>query len=80
MVENLLTMVDADGAITIPSDLLRDCGLAEGAEVTLEMIESTPGYSDRATLIRNFVRQDPERAALVVRDLIRSDLPMPEKA
>ncbi len=49
-------------------------------QVTLEMIESTPGYSDRATLIRNFVRQDPERAALVVRDLIRSDLPMPEKA
>ena len=37
--ENLQTMVDADGAITIPSDLLRDCGLAEGAEVTLEMID-----------------------------------------
>jgi flagellar M-ring protein FliF len=42
--------------------------------VTLDMIESAPGYSARATLIRNFVRQDPARAALVVRDLIRSDL------
>ena len=39
------------------------------------MIEATPGYSNRAELIRNFVRQDPARAALVVRDLIRSDMP-----
>lgn len=37
--ENLLTTVDADGVITIPPDLLRDCGLAEGDEVTLEMID-----------------------------------------
>ena len=39
------------------------------------MIEAAPGYADRAALIRNFVRQDPDRAALVVRDLIRSDMP-----
>jgi antitoxin component of MazEF toxin-antitoxin module len=39
MVENLLTTVAADGAITIPPDLLRACGLAEGNEVTLEMID-----------------------------------------
>jgi flagellar M-ring protein FliF len=43
--------------------------------VTLDMIEAAPGYTDRATLIRNFVRQDPARAALVVRDLIRADMP-----
>lgn len=43
--------------------------------VTLDMIESAPGYSARAALIRNFVRQDPARAALVVRDLIRADMP-----
>ncbi|NIJ09576.1 flagellar M-ring protein FliF [Sphingomonas vulcanisoli] len=43
--------------------------------VTLDMIEAAPGYSDRAALIRNFVRQDPARAALVVRDLIRADMP-----
>ncbi|WCT72900.1 flagellar basal-body MS-ring/collar protein FliF [Sphingomonas naphthae] len=47
--------------------------------VTLEMIEAAPGYADRAQLIRNFVRQDPARAALVVRDLIRADLPQGEK-
>jgi flagellar M-ring protein FliF len=39
------------------------------------MIEAAPGYTARAELIRNFVRQDPSRAALVVRDLIRADSP-----
>ncbi|HET8611428.1 MAG TPA: flagellar basal-body MS-ring/collar protein FliF [Sphingomonas sp.] len=48
--------------------------------VTLDMIESAPGYAARAALIRNFVRQDPARAALVVRDLIRADNPKAEKA
>ena len=43
--------------------------------VTLDMIEATPGYANRAELIRNFVKQDPDRAALVVRDLIRADMP-----
>lgn len=46
-----------------------------GRKVTLDMIEAAPGYADRAALIRNFVRQDPDRAALVVRDLIRADMP-----
>lgn len=41
--------------------------------ITLEMIEATRDYESRAALIRNFVRQDPARAALVVRDLIRAD-------
>ena len=43
------------------------------ARITLEMIEATRDYEARAALIRNFVRQDPARAALVVRDLIRAD-------
>ena len=42
-------------------------------KVTLEMIEATRDYEQRAALIRAFVRQDPARAALVVRDLIRTD-------
>jgi flagellar M-ring protein FliF len=46
-----------------------------GTKVTLGMIESAPSYEARAALIRNFVRQDPARAALVVRDLIRADEP-----
>jgi flagellar M-ring protein FliF len=48
--------------------------------VTLDMIESAPGYAARAALIRNFVRQDPDRAALVVRDLIRADMPKADAA
>jgi len=39
--------------------------------VTLDMINSTHDYTDRAALIRNFVKQDPDRAALVVRDLLK---------
>jgi flagellar M-ring protein FliF len=42
-------------------------------KVSLEMIEATRDYEQRAALIRAFVRQDPARAALVVRDLIRTD-------
>jgi flagellar M-ring protein FliF len=42
-------------------------------KVTLGMIESARSYEARASLIRGFVRQDPARAALVVRDLIRQD-------
>jgi flagellar M-ring protein FliF len=41
--------------------------------VTIDMIEAAPSYESRASLIRSFVRQDPARAALVVRDLIRAD-------
>lgn len=48
------------------------------AQVTLDMIEAAPGYAARAELIRSFVRQDPARAALVVRDLIRADMPQAE--
>ncbi|HEX7873699.1 MAG TPA: flagellar basal-body MS-ring/collar protein FliF [Sphingobium sp.] len=41
------------------------------APVTLDMISATHDYQDRAALIRDFVKQDPDRAALVVRDLLR---------
>jgi flagellar M-ring protein FliF len=44
-----------------------------GGAVTLDMIENAPGYAARAELIRNFVKQDPARAALVVSDLIKAD-------
>ena len=43
------------------------------SDVTLNMIEAAPSYEARAVLIRNFVRQDPARAAIVVRDLLRAD-------
>jgi flagellar M-ring protein FliF len=39
--------------------------------VTIEMIEAAPSYEARANLVRSFIRQDPERAALVVRQMVR---------
>lgn len=44
---------------------------APGRPVTLAMIESAPSYEARASLVRNFVKQDPARAALVVRQLMQ---------
>ena len=41
------------------------------ASITLEMIENAPSYEIRATLIRTFVAQNPERAALIVRQLMQ---------
>ena len=43
--------------------------------ITLDMISSAPSYADRAALVRDFVSQDPKRAAAVMRSLIE-----PEKA
>ena len=54
------------------ADHARDTPAATG-QITIDMIESAPGYAMRAELIRDFVRQDPARAALVVRDLIRAE-------
>ena len=51
---------------------LANAAVADPARpVTLDMISSTHDYTNRAALIRNFVKQDPDRAALVVRDLLK---------
>ncbi len=59
----------------ISSELTKQAAAAspDGAEpkVTLDMISSTYDYAQRADLIRNFGKQDPDRAALVVRDLLK---------
>ena len=38
--------------------------------ISLDMISSADSYSERAALIQNFVRQNPDRAALTVQDLL----------
>ena len=55
----------------ISQELVRTAQANPSQMVTLDMISSTPDYAQRADLIRNFVKQDPDRAALVVRDLLR---------
>ncbi|TPG20809.1 flagellar M-ring protein FliF [Sphingomonas koreensis] len=44
-----------------------------GPAVSLDMLESGRGYDDRVGLVRGFTRDNPARAALAVRDMIRSD-------
>jgi flagellar M-ring protein FliF len=41
--------------------------------ITLDMISSAPSYADRAALVRDFVSQDPKRAAAVMRTLLQPD-------
>lgn len=43
--------------------------------VSLDMISSADGYSERAALIQNFVRQNPDHAALTVQDLLAETKP-----
>lgn len=43
---------------------------AHNKAITIDMIEAAPSYEARANLVRSFVRQDPERAAMVVRQMI----------
>ena len=39
--------------------------------ITIDMIEAAPSYEARANLVRDFVRQDPARATLVIRQLMQ---------
>jgi flagellar M-ring protein FliF len=55
----------------ISAELSRSAVADPARPVTLDMISSTPDYAQRASLIKNFVKQDPDRAALVVRDLLK---------
>lgn len=41
--------------------------------VSIEHVESAQGYDDKVKLVRDFTRDNPARAALAVRDMIRSD-------
>ncbi len=67
------TRVGGEIANAIADRVDRGAGTELDVKVSLEMIEATRDYEARAALIRAFVRQDPARAALVVRDLIRTE-------
>jgi flagellar M-ring protein FliF len=41
--------------------------------VSIDMLEGGRGYDDRVGLVRGFTRDNPTRAALAVRDMIKSD-------
>ncbi len=37
------------------------------------MLDAAQGYDERVGLVRGFTRENPARAALAVRDMIRSE-------
>ncbi len=41
--------------------------------VSVDMLDSAQGYDERVGLVRGFTRENPARAALAVRDMIRSE-------
>lgn len=63
LIENQL--LNATGESSISS------AQANGSGITLDMIEAAPSYEARAQLVRAFVKQDPERAAHIVRYLMQ---------
>lgn len=58
-------------AIEPPAEIMPE---NRSREITLDMIEAAPSYEDRANLVRAFVRQDSERTALVVRQLMQESV------
>lgn len=42
-----------------------------GPPVTIDMIQAAPSYQERALLTQNFVKQNPDHAALVVKELLK---------
>jgi len=48
-------------------------GVAVAGPVSLDQLEQTRGYDDRIGAVRGFTRDNPARAALAVRDMIRAD-------
>ncbi|MBO9622029.1 MAG: flagellar M-ring protein FliF [Sphingomonas sp.] len=44
-----------------------------GPAVSIDMIERSGGYDERVALVRGFTRDNPARAALAVRDMIKAD-------
>ncbi len=44
-----------------------------GAPVSIGMLESASNYDERVGMVRGFTRDNPARAALAVRDMIKAD-------
>lgn len=48
-------------------------GISIAAPVSLDQLERSRGYDDRIGAVRGFTRDNPTRAALAVRDMIKAD-------
>ncbi len=50
-----------------------DAAITTAPVVSLDQLENSRGYDDRIGAVRGFTRDNPTRAALAVRDMIRAD-------
>jgi flagellar M-ring protein FliF len=56
---------------TAPPELVNERG--QRVPVSIEMLQDARSYDERVSMVRGFTRDNPTRAALAVRDMIRAD-------
>ena len=56
-----------------PGSDLGEFAMTRPQGVSVEALENAQGYEDKVKLVRDFTRDNPTRAALAVKDMIRSD-------
>ena len=61
----------ANSAVGAGEAALQAPGQAPGGPITVDMIQAAPSYQERALLTQNFVKQNPDHAALVVKELLK---------
>jgi len=61
----------AEGTVAVDEDGEPIPG-ARQTSVSLEMLDSARSYDDKVALVRQFTREDPTRAALAIKEMIRS--------
>ncbi|MBA3837903.1 MAG: flagellar M-ring protein FliF, partial [Zymomonas sp.] len=73
----LLDGADGVAQVTVPSDIPGEPPIAFNAAgqqvpVSLEMLDQARNYDERIGMVRGFTRDNPTRAALAVRDMIKA--------
>ena len=56
---------------TAPAEFVNERG--QRVPVSIEMLQDARSYDERVSMVRGFTRDNPTRAALAVRDMIRAD-------
>ena len=70
-VPTFLKAPSAEGTVAVDEDGEPIPG-ARQTSVSLEMLDSARSYDDKVALVRQFTREDPTRAALAIKEMIRS--------
>jgi flagellar M-ring protein FliF len=73
LVKGIMKKRDAAPGLAGPDGTVPAIAGVNREPVSIEMLDSARGYDDKVNLVRDFTRDNPARAALAVRDMIRSD-------